>query len=79
MRKHPMPWPVQYCRASSNAWALLKQMLRQLGETLMLTELLHGRSGGRAELDRLVSEDAAQPQADHVALLSVSVLTNFDY
>jgi hypothetical protein len=40
--------------------------VRQLGETLMLTELLHGRSGGRAELDRLVSEDAAQPHADHV-------------
>ena len=27
--------------------------------------LLHRRSGCRAELDRLVPEDAAEPQADH--------------
>lgn len=35
----------------------------------MLTKLLHGRSVCRAELDRLVSEDTAQPHADHVSVI----------
>jgi hypothetical protein len=36
-----------------------------LGQGVLATELLHRRSRGRAELDRLVSKDAAQSQANH--------------
>lgn len=43
---------------------------RQLGKPLSATELLYRRSGRCAELDRLVSEYAAQPQANHLSCLA---------